>query len=191
MLTCFNTPFGQYLWLRMPFGINSATEIWQRSMNQLVEGLEGIEVIHDNVGCGASGGWPRPEPESEIYVLTRIRLSWNWQRCHVSNIFWRETVSGWTQTRLKLSLNCQFQKTSTLCKDYLVLSTTSRSSCHTCYQYFSRSEISWTRTMNGVGYISMRRRSTRWRMPSQPHLFCSTTIWRSRCVSSAMHQTVV
>ena len=55
MLTCFNTPFGRYRWLRMPFGINSAPEIWQRSMNQLVEGLEGIEEIHDDfliVGCG-------------------------------------------------------------------------------------------------------------------------------------------
>lgn len=57
MLTCFNTPFGRYRWLRMPFGINSAPEIWQRSMNQLVEGLAGIEVIHDDfliVGCGAT-----------------------------------------------------------------------------------------------------------------------------------------
>ena len=28
----------------MPFGINSAPEIWQRTMNQLVEGLAGTEV---------------------------------------------------------------------------------------------------------------------------------------------------
>ena len=39
----------------MPFGINSAPEVWQRTMNQLVEGLKGTEVIHDDfliVGCG-------------------------------------------------------------------------------------------------------------------------------------------
>ena len=57
MLTCFNTPFGRYRWLRMPFGINSAPEIWQRTMNQLVEGLTGTEVIHDDfliVGCGTT-----------------------------------------------------------------------------------------------------------------------------------------
>ena len=55
MLTCFNTPFGRYLWMRMPFGINSVPEVWQRTMNQLVEGLKGTEVIHDDfliVGCG-------------------------------------------------------------------------------------------------------------------------------------------
>ena len=56
MLTCFNTPFGRNRWMRMPFGINSAPEVWQRTMNQLVEGLKGTEVIHDDFffifGCG-------------------------------------------------------------------------------------------------------------------------------------------
>ena len=39
----------------MPFGINSAPEVWQRTINQLVEGLKGTDVIHDDfliVGCG-------------------------------------------------------------------------------------------------------------------------------------------
>ena len=57
MLTCFNTPFGRYRCLRKPFGINSAPEICQRTINQLVEGLAGTEVIHDDfliVGCGTT-----------------------------------------------------------------------------------------------------------------------------------------
>lgn len=29
-LTTFNTPFGRYRWLRMPFGISSALEVWQQ-----------------------------------------------------------------------------------------------------------------------------------------------------------------
>ena len=40
----------------MAFGVNSAPEIWQRKMTQLVEGLTGTEMIHDYflmVGCGA------------------------------------------------------------------------------------------------------------------------------------------
>lgn len=44
----FNTPFGRFRWLRMPFGISSAPEIWQRKMNEAIEGLHGIEVIVDD-----------------------------------------------------------------------------------------------------------------------------------------------
>ena len=36
-LTTFNTPFGMYRWLRMPFGISSAPEVWQQRM-KIVEG---------------------------------------------------------------------------------------------------------------------------------------------------------
>ena len=56
-LTTFNTPFGRYRWKRMPFGIRSAPEIFQRKMNELIEGLKGVEVIADDfvvVGYGAS-----------------------------------------------------------------------------------------------------------------------------------------
>ena len=52
-LTIFNTPFGHYWWRRMPFGISSAPEVWQQKMNELVEGLSGVEVIADDfLICG-------------------------------------------------------------------------------------------------------------------------------------------
>ena len=54
-LTTFNTPFGRYRWLRMPFGINSAPEEFQRRMTELVEGLNGVKVVMDDIliyGCG-------------------------------------------------------------------------------------------------------------------------------------------
>ena len=56
-LTTFNTPFGRYRWRRMPFGIKSAPEIFQRKMHELIEGLNGLEVIADDfvvVGYGDS-----------------------------------------------------------------------------------------------------------------------------------------
>jgi len=55
LLTTFHTPFGRYRWLRMPFGISSAPEVFQRRMHQLIEGLQGVEVIADDfvaIGCG-------------------------------------------------------------------------------------------------------------------------------------------
>ena len=50
-LTTFNTPFGRYRWLRMPFGINSAPEEWQRRAHELAEGLDGVEVVADDFLC--------------------------------------------------------------------------------------------------------------------------------------------
>ena len=47
-LTTFHTPFGRYRWKRMPFGINSAPEIFQCRMHELVEGLTGVEVVTDD-----------------------------------------------------------------------------------------------------------------------------------------------
>ena len=48
MLTTFNTPFVRYRWLRMPFGLCSAPEIFQRKMHELIEEIPGIQVIADD-----------------------------------------------------------------------------------------------------------------------------------------------
>ena len=48
-LCTFNTPFGRYRFLRVPFGISSASEIFQREMNKLVEDIEGAEAIQDDI----------------------------------------------------------------------------------------------------------------------------------------------
>ena len=47
-LTTFHQPFGQYRWKRMPFGISSAPEVFQRCMHELIEGLHEVEVIADD-----------------------------------------------------------------------------------------------------------------------------------------------
>ena len=49
LLTTFITPFGRYAFRRVPFGITSAPEIFQRKMAELLEGLEGVEVIMDDI----------------------------------------------------------------------------------------------------------------------------------------------
>ena len=54
-LTTFNTPFGRYRWKRMPFGISSALEVFQCRMHEVIEGLQGVEVVADDfvaVGFG-------------------------------------------------------------------------------------------------------------------------------------------
>ena len=58
LLTTFNTPFGRYCWKRMPFGINSAPEVWQRKMQEHIEGLYGVEVIADDFVVVGFGNTP-------------------------------------------------------------------------------------------------------------------------------------
>lgn len=48
-LTTFNTPFGRYRFLRMPFGIHSAQEVFHKRVNHLFEDLEGIETDIDDI----------------------------------------------------------------------------------------------------------------------------------------------
>ena len=48
-LTTFWTPFGRYRWLRMPFGILSAPEEFQRRLHEITAGLAGVEVIADDI----------------------------------------------------------------------------------------------------------------------------------------------
>ena len=47
--TTFWTPFGRYRWLRMPFGISSAPEEFQRQLHKITAGLAGVEVIADDI----------------------------------------------------------------------------------------------------------------------------------------------
>ena len=77
MLTTFNTPFGRYRWKRMPFGINSAPEVWQRRMREHIEGLKGVEVIADDfviVGYGNTPAeWQSDHDQNVRAFLNRCR----------------------------------------------------------------------------------------------------------------------
>lgn len=48
----FNTTFGRYSFLRLPFGIISASEIFHRAMEHVIEGLEGVRAYVDDSGLG-------------------------------------------------------------------------------------------------------------------------------------------
>ena len=48
MTTCV-TPFGIYKWLRLPFGLNVSTDIFQKRLNMALEGLEGVMRVADDI----------------------------------------------------------------------------------------------------------------------------------------------
>ena len=48
-LTTFNTPSGRYKYKRLPFGLNCSQDIFQQRMEQAFSGLEGVNVIADDI----------------------------------------------------------------------------------------------------------------------------------------------
>jgi len=48
-LTCFNTPFGRYRYCRLPMGICSAPEVFQRSMEEIFGDISGVEINMDDL----------------------------------------------------------------------------------------------------------------------------------------------
>ena len=49
LLTTFVTPFGRFCFNRLPFGISSVPEIFQRTMSKILEGSEGTLCQMDDV----------------------------------------------------------------------------------------------------------------------------------------------
>ena len=49
LLTTFITPWGRFCYRVMPFGISSAPEVFQRSMEKILRGLEGVVCLMDDV----------------------------------------------------------------------------------------------------------------------------------------------
>jgi len=76
-LTTFWTPFGRYRYLRMPFGISSAPEEFQRRMHAVLQGLHGVEVIADDIlvfGCGDTKEECQRDHDSNLkHLLQRAR----------------------------------------------------------------------------------------------------------------------
>ena len=48
-LCTFNSPFGRYRFTRLPFGIKSAPEVFQKSMSNLFEDIEGAKPLVDDI----------------------------------------------------------------------------------------------------------------------------------------------
>jgi hypothetical protein len=50
-LTTFITPFGRFYFTRVPFGISSAPEIFQRIMTDILQGITGVICYFDDILC--------------------------------------------------------------------------------------------------------------------------------------------
>ena len=53
-LCTFTTPFGQYCFTHMPFGLKSASEVLQKKNQAAFEGIQGIQIMADDIITAAS-----------------------------------------------------------------------------------------------------------------------------------------
>ena len=76
-LTTFWGPACRYRWLRLPFGISSAPEEFQRRLQAALHGLEGVAVVADDIliyGKGTSMAEAhRSHDEALLQLLKRAR----------------------------------------------------------------------------------------------------------------------
>ena len=49
LLTTFATPFGRYRWQRLPFGLKVSSEIFQKRLQQALEGLDNVHCVADDI----------------------------------------------------------------------------------------------------------------------------------------------
>lgn len=92
MLTTFNTPYGRYRWLRLPFGLSVSPEIFQKRVIQTLEGLDGVLNIADDIliyGVGDSPEQANVDHDRKLEALL--------QRC-------RERGIALNRDKLKLRL---------------------------------------------------------------------------------------
>ena len=82
LLTTFTSPFGRHCFLRMPYGIRSAQEVFQKRISQLFEGLEGVDTDIDDILV-----WGRSSQENDDRLRTvlnkcqEICLNLNAEQC--------------------------------------------------------------------------------------------------------------
>ena len=70
-LCTFNTHFGRYRFKRMPFGISSAPEVFQKKNEALFGDIDGVEVIFDDIIVAATD--EKEHDETMLKLLERDR----------------------------------------------------------------------------------------------------------------------
>lgn len=69
-LTTFWTPYGKYKWLRMPFGLSSSPEEFQRRLSDALAGLDGTMIVADNIMVYGKGATME---EARLYHNNNLR----------------------------------------------------------------------------------------------------------------------
>lgn len=76
----FGTPFGRYKFLRLPYGIKSAPEVFQTRFKSIFD-LEGVDVYIDDIFIWGSTKEEHDERLKKVLQLARENIKLNLQKC--------------------------------------------------------------------------------------------------------------
>ena len=79
--TTFNTLCGRYCFIKMPYGITAGSEVFQSSMEQLMEGLPCKIIVHDIILYGKNLEEHDLHLEKVMQRLQEINLKLNMKKC--------------------------------------------------------------------------------------------------------------
>ena len=82
LLTTFSTPFGRYCFKRMPFGIKSAQEVFQKRISQHFDDIEGVATDIDDILIWGSNEHEHDQRrEATLKKCEEINLTLNEGKC--------------------------------------------------------------------------------------------------------------
>ena len=82
-MTTFNTLFGHYLFTRrMPFGTQLGQEVYQKTMDMALEGINGCKsVIDDMLAWGLSKEEHGQNLRKVLECTREVGIKWNAEKC--------------------------------------------------------------------------------------------------------------
>ena len=81
-LTTFLTPFGRFFFKRLPFGISLAPEIFQRAMENMLQGIDGVVCFMDDVVVSGDSDEQHDKRLTEVLDrMTKAGLTLNKEKC--------------------------------------------------------------------------------------------------------------
>lgn len=73
LLTTFNTPWGKYRWLRLPFGLKIASDVFQQRLDAVINQIKHVSNIADD--CLVYGSDPIQHDAALLLLLESARLN--------------------------------------------------------------------------------------------------------------------
>ena len=84
LITTFNTPYGRYRLLILPFGIKSVFENFQKIMDRMLQCIQGARAIMDDIlVCGMSDEDHDKVLRNVIDSAIQWNLGLNFEKCHI------------------------------------------------------------------------------------------------------------